>query len=174
MRFKEGHRDALDKVYNLFAANLLYTAQGILKDQLEAEDIVIDAFHKCWLKRECFDSLQKVKSYLYVVIKHACFHALDKAKARNTSIKEITYLTEDEREEYMLQRMLKAELLKTVYDEIAKLPTKAKDLLTLIYVNGLSTNQISDYMQIPAQHVRVNKSRALHLLKQSLVGRYAF
>lgn len=168
--FKEGKPDALSKVYDLFATNLMYTAIGIIKNEHEAEDIVLDAFEKCWVKRECFETLQKVKCYLYVVIKHACFHYLDKLKVKASSHKEIRYIAEYE-EEYALQRMVKAEMMQRIYDEINQLPEKAKKLLTLLYVNGLSHLQVSAMMNIPVEHVRVNKARALKQLRIALMER---
>lgn len=171
MQFKAGQPAALDKVYNLFAANLLYTAKGIVKNEQEAEDIVLDAFHKCWNKRTCFESLQKIKCYLYVVIKHACFHYVDQKKSKALSHKELGYLIED-REEYALQRMIKAETIQRIYGEIAALPEKARNMLTMLYINGWNTSQISEQLKIPAQHVRVNKSRALHQLRQALSDKY--
>lgn len=170
MRFREGKTDALDKVYNLYASNLLFTARGIIKDDQEAEDIVLDAFHKCWIKRECFESLQKIKCYLYVVIKHACFHYIDKLKTKTSTHKKISYLIEEE-EEYVLQRMIKAEMIQRIYGEIARLPERARNMLTLLYVNGLSHNEVSQHLQMPVEHVRVNKSRALNQLKQALAGK---
>lgn len=170
MRFREGKPDALDKVYNLFASNLLFTARGIIKDEQEAEDIVLDAFHKCWNKRECFESLQKVKCYLYVVIKHACFHYIDKMKSRAKSHKSITFLVEEE-EEYVLQRMIKTEMIQRIYGEIGRLPERARNMLTLLYINGLSHTEVSQHLHMPVEHVRVNKSRALNQLKQALAGK---
>jgi len=170
VRFREGKPDALDKVYNLFASNLLFTARGIIKNEQEAEDIVIDAFHKCWVKRECFESLQKIKCYLYVVIKHSCFHYMDKLKAKANTHKTISYLIEDE-EEYVLQRMIRTEMIDRIYGEISRLPERARNMLTMLYVNGLSHLEVSQQLQMPVEHVRVNKSRALVQLKQALAGK---
>lgn len=169
MHFKEGRPASLNKVYDLFASDLLFTARGIVKNEQEAEDIVIDAFHKCWLKRTCFESLQKIKCYLYVCIKHACFHYIDKLKVKEASHKTISYLFDDE-DEYVLQRMIRSEMMQRIYGAIAKLPERASKMLTLLYVNGYSHLEVSQQLQMPVEHVRVNKSRALNQLKQMLAG----
>lgn len=173
MQFKEGNEDALKEVYQMFAANLLFTARGIVKNEQEAEDIVLDAFSKCWSKRTCFETLYKLKCYLYVVIKHACFHYVDKLKVKASSHKEIYYIS-DETDGFVLEQIIKAEMVQSIYHEINRLPERARTMLNWIYVDGLSHTQIAQKMQIPIEHVRVNKSRALSQLKQALSGKLAW
>lgn len=163
-RFRRGNESALGQVMNMFSNNLIYTCVGITKDQLASEDIVVDAFHKAWGKRECFDSLQKVKSYLYVVCKHACFHFLDKIKATKVAVEESSYLR-GEFEDDVLEGKIRTEMLSEIKGRIDMLPEKPQRLLRMIFDEGLSTNEVAEIYKIPAQHVRVNKSRALFELK---------
>ncbi|GGH65703.1 hypothetical protein GCM10011379_19120 [Filimonas zeae] len=172
MQFREGKEEALKRIYSMFATNLLFTARGIVKNEQEAEDIVLDAFSKCWLKRECFETLYKIKCYLYVVIKHACFHYVDKLKTKASSHREIFYISE-EADGFVLEHMIKAEMVERIHKEINLLPERARTMLNWLYVDGLSNTQIAQKMQIPVEHVRVNKSRALNQLRQALSGKLA-
>lgn len=172
MQFREGNEDALKEVYRMFATNLLFTARGIVKNEQEAEDIVLDAFSKCWHKRACFETLYKLKCYLYVVIKHSCFHYMDKLKTKASSHREIYYIS-DEADGFVLEHMIKAEMVERIYKEINRLPARARTMLNWLYVDGLSNTQIAQKMQIPVEHVRVGKSRALSQLRQALSGKLA-
>lgn len=168
--FRSGNSEAFNKVYHLFAPSLLYTARSIVKDEHEAEDIVVDAFQKCWNKKDCFATLQKMKCYLYVVVKHAGYHYVERLKNRDHIYKEIGYL-HDERDSYALEHMLRREMLSQVYGLMENLPGKSADVLKMLYVKEFSTHQIAQVMQMPVEHVRVVKSRALRYLRQAMSQR---
>ena len=50
-------------------------ATRYLGDREEAADVVQETFLKYWNKHTDFDDYRKIKSFLYVVVRHACLNS---------------------------------------------------------------------------------------------------
>lgn len=167
--FKRGDEQYLEKVYAMFSERMLGTAIGILHNEKEAEEVILDAFFKIWMRRERFATMYKLQSYLFVVVKHSCFQILEKRKAFNRVQQEIRTLHED-REGFVLERIVKTETVQYMYHTMKRLPEASRTLLHLMFVHELSTEQIAEKLQITREHVRVRKSRALRQLRSLMLS----
>lgn len=56
-----------------------------LGDREEAADVVQETFLKYWNKHKDFDDYRKIKSFLYVVVRHACLNLLRDRELRPVS-----------------------------------------------------------------------------------------
>jgi RNA polymerase sigma-70 factor (ECF subfamily) len=169
-RFKTGDESALKDVFDRYGGSLFFFAKSIIDNKEEAEDIVAESFIKLWRQRETFVEQRNIKAYLYVITRNACLNHLKHIKRRNSSHKELMYL-ENEGHEEVMNRVIHAELLKIVQDEIEKLPELAKKIFKLTFVEGLKPDEIALQLSMPTQNVRNNKSRALEILRLSLARR---
>lgn len=169
-RFKTGDESALKDVFELYGGSLFFFAKNMIDNKEEAEDIVAESFIKLWRQRETFVEQRNIKAYLFVVAKNACLNYLKHIKRKTSSHKELMYL-ENEGHEEVMNRVIHAELMKIVQDEIEKLPDLARKIFKLTFIEGLKPDQIAMQLSMPAQNVRNNKSRALELLRLSLAKR---
>ena len=169
-RFKTGDESALKDVFDRYGGSLSFFAKSIIDNKEEAEDIVAESFIKLWRQRETFVEQSNIKAYLYVITRNACLNHLKHIKRKNSSHKELMYL-ENEGHEEVMNRVIHAELMKIVQDEIEKLPELAKKIFKLTFVEGLKPDEIALQLSMPTQNVRNNKSRALEILRLSLARR---
>ena len=169
-RCKTGDESALKDVFDRYGGSLFFFAKNIIDNKEEAEDIVAESFIKLWRQRATFVEQRNIKAYLYVITRNACLNHLKHIKRRNSSHKELMYL-ENEGHEEVMNRVIHAELLKIVQDEIEKLPELAKKIFKLTFVEGLKPDEIALQLSMPTQNVRNNKSRALEILRLSLARR---
>jgi RNA polymerase sigma-70 factor (ECF subfamily) len=169
-RFKTGDESALKDVFDRYGGSLFFFAKNIIDNKEEAEDIVAESFIKLWRQRETFVEQRNIKAYLYVITRNACLNHLKHIKRKNSSHKELMYL-ENEGHEEVMNRVIHAELMKIVQDEIEKLPELAKKIFKLTFVEGLKPDEIALQLSMPTQNVRNNKSRALEILRLSLARR---
>ena len=58
-------------------------ATRYLGDREEAADVVQETFLKYWNKHTDFDDYRKIKSFLYVVVRHACLNLLRDRELRS-------------------------------------------------------------------------------------------
>ena len=73
---QQGSEKAFRSLCKEFYASLCLFATHYLGDQEAAADIVQESFLKYWNKRADFDNYCRIKSFLYVVVRHACLNQL--------------------------------------------------------------------------------------------------
>jgi RNA polymerase sigma-70 factor (family 1) len=168
--FQKGDPDALQSLLKQFYSPLCLFADRLLRDQAAAEDIVGESFIKLWNKRSNFESLQNIKAFLYITVRNACLNYLKQAKRDSLNQKQLAYIT-GEKEEFVLNEMIRAEVLKEIMQEIEKLPEQCGKVLRLGYLEGLRNQEIADLLQVSVHTVKNQKARAIQLLKIKLRDR---
>jgi len=168
--FKKGGPEALQSLLKQFYSPLCLFAERLLADRAAAEDIVGESFIKLWNKRTNFESTQNIKAFMYITVRNACLNHLKQSKRESLSKKQLAYLT-GEKEEFVLNEMIRAEVLKEIMQEINKLPEQCRKVLKLGYLEGLKNQEIADLMNISVHTVKNQKARAIQLLKIRLRDR---
>jgi RNA polymerase sigma-70 factor (family 1) len=168
--FRKGDPEALQTLLKQYYNPLCLFADRLLTDKAAAEDIVGEAFIKLWNKRTNFESLQNVKAFMYITVRNACLNHLKQAKRDSLSKKQMAYLT-GEKEEFVLNEMIRAEVLKEIMNEVNNLPEQCGKVLRLGYLEGLKNQEIADLLNISVHTVKNQKARAIQLLKTRLRNR---
>lgn len=167
---KKGGPDALQSLLKLFYSPLCLFAERLLADSAAAEDIVGESFIKLWNKRTDFESLQNIKAFMYITVRNACLNYLKRAKRDSLGKKQLAYLT-GEKEEFVLNEMIRAEVLKEIMHAINNLPEQCGKVLKMGYLEGLKNQEIADLLNISVHTVKNQKARAIQLLKIRLRDR---
>jgi RNA polymerase sigma-70 factor (ECF subfamily) len=169
--FHRGEEAAIQAVYQIHFKPLCFFAQRIVADKEDAEDIVTNIFIKMLGKRDEFENLSNVKSFLYLATKNTCLNHLRDSQRHEAAHKQIRFLNAegDENENAIDEEMMRFEVLQAIYAEIEKLPGRRKEIFKLLFIEGLSTNQVSERLKISVQTVRTQKARALLLIKSELL-----
>lgn len=168
--FRKGSPDALQSLLKLFYSPLCLFAERLLADSAAAEDIVGESFVKLWNKRTDFESLQNLKAFMYITVRNACLNQLKQAKRDSLSKKQLAYLT-GEKEEFVLNEMIRAEVLKEIMQEINNLPEQCRKVLKMGYFEGMKNQEIAGLLNISVHTVKNQKARAIQLLKIRLRDR---
>jgi RNA polymerase sigma-70 factor (family 1) len=156
-----------DRHYN----PLCYFAERLVRDQQVAEDIVEETFMKLWNKRTDFENEHGIKAFLYITTKNACINVIKQSQRDNASQAEMLYLAE-KKEGFVLNEMIRAEVLRVVDQELNKLPVQCRTILKMSYVKGLKNNEIANKLDISIHTVRNQKARGLQLLRTRFVGNH--
>jgi RNA polymerase sigma-70 factor (family 1) len=167
---RKGDPDALHSLLQQFYAPLCIFASRMVTDRQAAEDIAGESFIKLWNKREDFETLQNIKAFLYISTRNACLNYLKQAKRESLSKKQLAYLNE-ERSEFVLNDIVRAEVLQEIMREIEKLPEQCGKVLKLGYLQGMKNQEIADLLHISVHTVKNQKARAIQLLKIRLRDR---
>lgn len=166
--FHEGNESALSYLIRLFYPGLCYFAERKVGLKTVAEDIVEEAFIKLWNRRTRFESLGALKSFLYVIIRNACYNYIKKQKLDNYHNSQFAYMNsiaEDHLE------IVRAEVLSAVYMAIETLPDKCQRIFKMSYIDGFKNEQIAELLRLSVQTVKNQKVRAVHLLQLELKGK---
>jgi len=141
--FQKGAADALHSLVQQFYSPLTLFADRLLKDRAAAEDIVGESFIKLWNKKNDFETVQNIKAFLYITVRNASLNYLKQAKRDSLSKQQLAYL-QSEKEEFVLNSMIRAEVLKEILQEIERLPEQCGKVLKLGYLEGLKNQEIAD------------------------------
>lgn len=155
-------------IFKLYNKSLFYFARQLVDNDGQAEDIVADAFIKLWQKNNDFDSLSAIRSFMYVTVRNGCCNYLKHVKRKTASHEEILHLTKDE-EDYIESKMVKANLLEIILEEVESLPPIRRKIFKMIYLEDLSIFEIATKLGITVDTVRVQKARALHGLRTAIL-----
>jgi RNA polymerase sigma-70 factor, ECF subfamily len=135
-----------------------------VRDFETAQEIVQEAFLSLWEKRDTIDMAQPVKAYLITTIRNKCLNWLRDNKKFNTVILHFEELLPDQ--EYVsADRLIEAELLKTVNHAIHELPEKCREIFTLSRFGNLKYQEIADQLQISVKTVETQMSKALQHMR---------
>lgn len=163
-QFNKGDRQALTRVYDMWFSNLCYFAYRVTGDMAEAEDITSTTMQALLSRHEHFETMANVKAFLYITARNKCLKYLQSAQKQKTSHKEL-YEMQGDTGEYVLAQMIKAEMMKKIYNEIENLPPNRKDVFKLFYIEGLDVSEIAEKLKMTPGAVSTSKSRALEQLR---------
>jgi len=172
--FQNGKESAFDFLFKDLYAPLCFFAHKMIHSEMESEELVQSAFVTLWEKHTQFDSLLKIKAFLYIAVKNA---ALNWIKKKNNQSKAFQYLLEsDLHEEVIVEKIIYAEVLYALEDAIDNLPEKCRNVIRLSYIDEKSSKEIADLTGVSVSTVDNQRARGVKLLKKSLakVGLFSF
>ena len=133
----------------------------------EAADVVQETFLKYWNKHTDFDDYRKIKSFLYVVVRHACLNLLRDRELRSRIPEE---WIEDSEQEFRNQ-VMEEEVHRIFNHAIDKLPLQMRMVINLS-LDGLKNSEIAEKMNLSEGTVHAYKKEAYKKLRISLKDYY--
>lgn len=146
---------------------LCFFATRIVRDSLEAEDIVQDVFLAFWrMDRGGFPNLKTVKTFLYNSVQHRCLNYLRDLEIRDRNYRNLK--REELDEDYFLCQQIRAEVVAELFGAIDELPDKCKEIFKRSYVDGQEDKKIAEELDISLNTIKTQKQRAKSYLRGRL------
>lgn len=163
-----GDPKAYDYLMERYYQNLCSYAYNLIHDHSKAEDIVQNVFVEIWVKRKNINPKFSMKSYLYKSVYNGFIDQYRKNKPvvflEKKYLEALEQVIETNREEL-------EEKIGVMNKEIDKLPEKCKQILLLNKNEGLTHNEIAEYLGISIKTVEGHITRAFKILSKKLGGR---
>lgn len=162
------NKEKLIKIYQRHKRDIYITAQELLKDHHEAEDIVQTVIMKLSNHLEKLDDIEskKTASYIIIVTRNCCFDVLRKKKGILIISPEVLIQTFPDLfsnyDNYFKHLSNRFEI-SLALDQTD--PNYA-DIITMRYFHGFSNKEISEILSITENNVSVRLNRALTSLKK--------
>ncbi len=166
--FAIGEEIDLQFYFEKHYASLVYFATCILKNEEAAKDIVLNSFVKLWEKRSKFSDAKGLHSYLFVIVKNACFSTIRKWRREKVFKESYEYqssITDDGNCDLLCEKIKFHEKL---LEEIEKLPRQCKAIMILTYKDGLDNRQIGEKLNLSPNTVKNQKSKGIKVLRERL------
>lgn len=163
-----GAQSAIAYFFDLHYQPLCFFSNRLIQNEAEAKDIVAHSFVLLWQKSRDFNTVENVKGFLYKACRNDCLNFIRDNKRANVA--QQLYINQvQQREESVLQEIIRAEFLQILTHEISFLPERPKDVFNMIYFEGKKIDEIAVELGLSVQTVRNHKTRAIDLLKTSFL-----
>ena len=164
-KLKKGDYNAYTLLMNNYYKNLCGYANLFTKDPSMSEDIVQNVFVKLWVYRKKVDSNIPIKRYLHKSVYNEFIDQYRKNKSvislEEKHLRTINTIIDDN--SFDIEK-----LMTRVNNEIEKLPEKCKKVFILNKKEGLTHDEIAEYLQISKKTVEGHITRAFKILNQKL------
>jgi len=164
---KQNDRKAQMQLYNQYCNGMLIVALRFVKDTMEAEDIVQEAFIKAFSKLEQYKAEVTFGAWLKRIVINKCIDALKSKRQRSIELEEhhLNVVDADYENEWLVDDEITIEEVKTA---IERLPEKYKFVVMLYLVEGYDHLEISEILNISEVASRTQLSRGKQKLQNEL------
>ena len=160
--YKPGDKKAFSAIFGHFYTPLRYFANRLLENEANAEDLVSDIFTKLWDKGGEFEDFSKIKAWLYITTRNACFNFLRK----NDRLGLTSELFDEWKDEHtVLNSIIKAEAVRQIQALIEELPPECRKIIRMGFFGGLSNREIAEKLQLSVHTVKNQRARGILLLR---------
>jgi RNA polymerase sigma factor (sigma-70 family) len=169
--FQQGDAWAEKMVFDRFFEPLCLYSERITDDLLSSEDIVIEALTKAIDRRAEFTVFPRFRAFLYQVVHNASINQVTATKRHDAIHAKIKYQERQGPSEQEVKdtEVLRAELLQEIYAEVENLPDRCGEVFKLLFIGGLSNNEIAARLGISVNTVRVQRTRAITQIRTALL-----
>ncbi|MBD2346968.1 sigma-70 family RNA polymerase sigma factor [Anabaena subtropica] len=168
---KNGDSEALSVLFHRHGRLVYGLALKILANSQEAEDLTQEIFLTLWRKASSNPDCRFFVRYLVTITRS---RAIDKIRARTRQLKLVeqwgqTMTNEATPQPTPVEQASFTERSGRIYDALAQLPEKQRQVIELAYNQGLSQSEIAQQVDIPLGTVKTCTRQGLLKLKRILL-----
>lgn len=164
---RKGDICSFEKLYEQYYSYLCTTAEHIVRNSSDAEEIVSDVFIKLWNIREKLEITTSIKAYLIRAVRNTALNHLESSKLSDSiSISDLQLLALDS--DYPLGRLYEKEILETLNQGIKTLPESCREIFLLSRNEDLKYSDIAEKLGISVNTVKTQMKIALSRLRETL------
>ncbi len=138
----------------------------MLKNDFDAEEVLMDCFLKAYNSINTFKFESKFSTWFYRIVYNTALTKLSSTKRKieieMSSIDDLHYLES----KYLADDFIKADNSLLIKKIVNELPPKNAAVISMFYLEELSTEEISDVLQISVTNVKVILHRSRNLLRE--------
>ncbi len=161
MSYKNNTKE-YERILRLYSNDIYRIALLKLKNVSEAEDVFQNVFIKLYTCDNSFESDKHIKAWLLKVTVNECINVLK--SSWNSKVLESI----NDNSSYDSSTSVTANDNTEVWNVVAALPQKYKDVIFLFYHEQYSTEEISQILDISAPNVRTRLKRAREILRREV------
>lgn len=173
---KAGDRAEFSRLVEAYSANIYRLALKILYDTQDAEDVLQETFLKAYRHLRNFDGRSKVSTWLYRIATNEALMILRRRKPGVFSIDEPLNGVDDEQEPLQIvdwcclpeKELMSSEVREHLDEAIDHLSASLRVVFLLRDIEGLSTAETAEILELTETAVKTRLSRARMRLRQEL------
>jgi RNA polymerase sigma-70 factor (ECF subfamily) len=159
---------AFEQMFKTHFKRLHAYAFTILRDEIQAEEMVQQVFFKLWERNENLSLTGSVSSYLYRAVHNESLNYIKHQKVRSNHQLSVAYSMKNE-VEHPAKKIMASELEKKIHSALNELPEQCRTIFQMSRFDELKYREIADKLGISIKTVESQMSKALRLLRVKLV-----
>jgi len=167
---RNGDQRAQFQVYKLYYKAMFNTSLRIVNDDMEAEDVMQEAFLSAFEKINTYSGTVSFGAWLKRIVVNRSLDVLGKRKAVFEDIENHAEIRDDSNEDAVYKEELETKV-EEVKAAIEKLPEGYRVILSLYLVEGYDHDEIAEMLHISSSTSRSQLSRAKQKLVSELKNR---
>jgi RNA polymerase sigma-70 factor (ECF subfamily) len=174
-RISAGDAQAIEQLYDRYAATVHRMALRIVKSPELAEEVVQEVFWRVWRRSSSFTSERgRVAQWLFGIAHNLCIDELRRMRSRPVPVYEdvehpFIQQIPDARAD-VAGAAWHAEQRRAIADALEQLPAAQRQAIELAYFGGLSHQEIASKLDRPLGTVKTRLRLGLHKLRDVLVA----
>jgi RNA polymerase sigma factor (sigma-70 family) len=173
-RLRRGDEDAFRGLFGRYAPSAKALALRVVRQSHLAEEIVQEVFLAVWRQPESYDDERgSVRSWLMGMVHHRAVDLVRREEAhRRRAEHSIPGAIEEQADhaDLVVEQLGLPEERKIVRAALDALPSEQRDVLTMMYFDGLSQSQIAAKTGIPLGTVKSRTLLGMRRLRSALEG----
>jgi RNA polymerase sigma-70 factor, ECF subfamily len=171
-----GDSNALEQLYDRYAAVVYRVALRMLKNRELAEDVVQEVFWRVWRRSASFANERgRVTQWLFGIAHNLCIDEMRRMRARPAQVYEdvehpLVQQLIDEQSDVPAMAWT-TEQRRVIADAMRDLPAAQRQAIALAYFGGMSHQEIATKLNRPLGTIKTRVRLALHKLGGLLVAR---
>lgn len=167
-QFREGNDAAFTAIYKLMHQRVFLFARKYLNSTADAQDLTAETFVQLLHQHRSFQNLDGIAAFLHVTVRNKCFNLLKYNQMKLGHHARLLQLLDEKDSGNFLEEQIQVELVRKIYAQVEKLPTRMKEIFLLSYLEGLKPAEIAERLQIKPQTVINQRVTAIKLLQELL------
>lgn len=167
LSFQKGEEKGFTYFFKAFYPSFCQFANQLIKDPAESESLVSEAILTVWKHRHKLNTPTDFKRYCYTTIRHNCFHWLEQNNKRSAFQSDLAHLA-NEFDTHVLDAMIHAELVESLYRSIRDLPPQCAKILSKLYIDGQSVKEIAQELNLSVSTIKTQKKIGLTYLRKAI------
>ena len=173
---KKGDRKEFARLVDDYSAVIYRLAVKMLENPQDAEDVLQETFIKAYKHLKNFDGRSSISTWLYRIATNEALMMLRKRKYISVSIDEPMGASEDDQEPMQIidwcclpeSELMSSEAFDYLDEAVENLPYSLRVVFLLRDIDGLSTKETSEVLNLSESAVKTRLSRARMRLRELL------
>ncbi len=166
-KIQKGNKKAFDALFRKYYTQLVRFAIAYVHDGTIAEEMVQDVFIRIWENAPCTDIETSVQAYLHTSVRNQALNYLKHTEVKKRHEQEQVKQAEvlDEFPGSVNMGFFQEVLAKA----IGNLPDKCREIFEMAKFQGLSYDEIAEYLQVSGKTVENQMGIALKKLRENML-----
>lgn len=170
-RFRTGNREAFSQLYTSFAADLYGYGYNLIRNRQLVEDCLHELFLYIHENRARLGATNNIRYYLYRALRRRLIETVEKHNKleSNAFLFDKSAWLSHSYESLLIKEQVVDYQRRVLEKELNRLPKRQKEILSLVYMQGLTYQQAAEAMNLTMKSVYNTVNIALKTLRGQIV-----